>query len=181
MEEWSRARKDAWVVRTRYGWYPFLVAAPPLLALVAALGYYYTAMALGWRLLLTLWLVLTLLFLDGLMLRWLFVARRHLATEEYRKRREAAAQEAAEQAERDKPADDMGPERRSEPQIDIPRMSTQARQLIQVLNVVVLVLGLWIVWADFFPALGFSAAKRFGPAKPDRRLSPTSCWPSLCS
>ncbi|MBN1866878.1 mechanosensitive ion channel [Candidatus Sumerlaeota bacterium] len=152
MTGWSRLRKDTWLVRARYSWYPFVFGAPLLLAALAAFGYYYTAKALGWHLLLTLWLAVALLFLDGLMARWLFVARRRLALEEYRKRREAAAQEAAKQAE-GKATEEEGPEPEPEPKLDIPRLSEQTRHIMEATTVFVLLLSLWFIWVDFLPAL----------------------------
>lgn len=52
------------------------VAVPLGFAVIAALGYYYTALQLTWRLQATLWLVLGLLVTHAFLLRWLLVARR---------------------------------------------------------------------------------------------------------
>ena len=84
-----RRRRESWLVRFRFLWYPLAVGVPLILCLLAGMGYYYSAMALNERLGHTIWLILALIIINGLVIRWLFVTRRRLALEKARRRRDA--------------------------------------------------------------------------------------------
>ena len=84
-----RSHRESWLVRFRFLWYPLAVGVPLVLCLLAGMGYYYSALALNQRLGHTIWLILALIIINGLVIRWLFVTRRRLALEKARRRREA--------------------------------------------------------------------------------------------
>ena len=71
-------------------WYLLAVAGPVALAVIAAIGYFYTALELAWRLHAMMWLLLGLLIVQAFAQRCLLVARRKLAIKQARERREAA-------------------------------------------------------------------------------------------
>jgi len=144
------------VTRLRVLWFPLAVGAPLALALLSWLGFQYSASQLHESIELTLALILVLVLLNSLLQRWLFLARRWLAVEEARRRREQALAEAkaAEEAgsaasgKVDVPAFD-------EARIDLPAISAQSKQLFRSTVVLATLLGLWVIWADMIPALRF--------------------------
>lgn len=147
--EFIRRHEGAWVDRLRFVWFPLLVALPIAFAAVAWLGYYYTAIQLQARFELTLVLLLALVFVNGVLMRWLFVARRRVAVEEAKRRRESATQE---------PTADDGPTERAdlsidEDKLDLPAISLQTTQLFRVAILTCSVIGLYAIWADVLPAL----------------------------
>ncbi|MFO7956512.1 MAG: mechanosensitive ion channel [Candidatus Brocadiia bacterium] len=137
-------REGGWLDRLRYAWYALAMAVPLGLAAAAATGYYYTALVLTTRLCITFWLFMGLVLLYELMQRWLFVARRKLALEQARKRREET--EAAETPE--------GEKLEVEPEVNIQAVSAQSRQLLRTALWFAFALVLWFVWNDVVPALG---------------------------
>ncbi len=139
-------RQGGWLDRLSPVWHPLAVAVPLALAVLAGLGYYYTAQMLAWRLAISFWLFLGLVVIYELLLRWLFVARRKMALQEARKRREA--EEADEQA----PPELVGAEFET-PQMSIHAIGRQSRQLLASLFGVALVAMLWLIWRDIVPAL----------------------------
>ncbi|KPK66302.1 MAG: hypothetical protein AMK73_00330 [Planctomycetes bacterium SM23_32] len=141
-----------WLERLRFVWYPGAVSLPLVLALASLAGYLYTARELAARLLWTAWLGLALLIAYEMVLRWLFVARRKLALERARRRRD----EEGEAAQATAPAPESGAV--PEEEISIHVISTQTRQLAVSLVAVGLIAGLWFVWGPVLPALGMLSA-----------------------
>jgi len=140
----------AWFVQLRHLWYLLGVAAPLALALLAGLGYYLTAVRLAYRLEATLWLIIGLSVVGSLLLRWVLLRRRRLAIQQWRQQRATAqAATAEEQSEAEQPAAAV-PET-----IDLPTVSSQTRQLLLTAVIVFGIVGIWAVWTDVLPALGF--------------------------
>jgi potassium efflux system protein len=162
MADFLQQRRDGWLDRLRYLWYPLAIAAPAALALAAAFGYYYTAMQLTTRVLATIGLVFVTLIAKGLLLRLLFVARRKLALETIEKRKAARAQAIANEqpvpSPRSSPlqvdAETSAPAAPAEPEIDLAAVDVQTRRLLRVAVLLALVLGLYVTWVDMLPALG---------------------------
>ncbi len=151
--------RGGWLFRLRYLWFLAALAMPLLLAAAAALGYYYTAMQLDYRLVATIWLVLGLILLNAALLRWLALARSRLTTIHLSRgpslksilrgvravRGGATAPSAA-------PSTAPGADAPSE--TDVHKVHQQTRKLVKYLMAVVLLAGLWTIWADVSPALG---------------------------
>lgn len=159
LEPWLRRNSDTWIARLRPIWGSILVLSPPILGVLAAAGYYYTALQLSLRLANTLGLALGLILVDGLLLRWLFLARRRLAVEAARKRREEARKAAAGEVEGEQAG--VAPEA----EIDVPAISAQSRQLFRSGLGLALFSGLYLIWAGVLPAL--------------RVLDRVEIWPSF--
>jgi len=123
--------------RLRPFWYGAVVGVPLVLAALAAQGYYYTAVALGRRLILTLGLVLAAVLLHAVVTTWLAVTRRRLQIEEARRARE--------EADEDEPDD--------HDELDLKAVSDQAKQLLRTVLTLGLALGTLAVWANALPAL----------------------------
>jgi potassium efflux system protein len=144
--------RGGWLDRSRYLWYPGTVALPIGLAIIAALGYCYTARQLEERLQLTIALVLVAVFVNALLIRWLLVVRRRLAVERAMARRAvgSVAQQEREGADEPETPAAEPPEREE----SLHALSMQTRRLVRVVMVVGVLIGLWAVWADVLPALG---------------------------
>lgn len=130
--------------RLRYAILAIGAGLPVAFALLAGLGYYYSARQLAQRMQTTLVFVLALVLIDALASRWLLVARRRLAVEQALQRRaeRAASAGAGEGSEADF-AD----------QVDIPALNAQTKRLFRSVTGVVVVLGLLFIWSDVLPAL----------------------------
>jgi len=146
---WQRSE---WFTRTRIFWYPLLVLAPLALVAISWLGYHYTALVLAGRIEATIWLVFGLVLVNGLLMRWLFIARRRVAIENARRRREQAAASAdGESVETVRTEASVAPVEES--QLDLPAISAQSQQLFRTIIGVSTILGLYLIWANVLPAL----------------------------
>ena len=143
--------RGGWLDHSRYVWYPAAVAFPVVVALIAALGYYYTAQQLEGKLQATILLLLCVTFLNALMVRWLMVVRRRLAIRKSRARRAAA--ETGEKAEEGLAGPEAGPALPAEPEESLYALSVQTRRFLRAFLALAVVLGLWLIWANVLPAL----------------------------
>jgi potassium efflux system protein len=147
-----QAGKDrlGWLERTHACWYTLGMALPLSLAVIASLGYYYTALQLTWRLQATVWLLLGLLVAHSFLLRWVLLARRRLAITHARQLRAAHAAHPHEGH-----ADGTGgtPIEASPGHLDLSTIDTQNRRLLRTSFLLALLIGGWLVWVDVLPAL----------------------------
>jgi potassium efflux system protein len=150
----NRRRPHGWLVRSRYVWYSLCVGLPLVLALLAAMGYYYSAYALYIRMGETIALILILIIVKDLVLRWLFITRRRLAFEEVRRKKEA---EAEKQDKEQAPA--AGFEGVAavieEPEINVDQIYEQNRVFLRTILFFSALIGLWLIWSNVLPALNF--------------------------
>jgi len=137
--------------RLRYLWYPLIVGVYALIVLLALSGYYYTAMQLRGRMVLTTWLLLGAVLLVNLFLRWLNISQRRLALQRALAKREA--QLAARASKDAAPASGEGaPELLSLPALDLSTISEQTRSLMSLAVLLGLGFGLWQIWSGLLPA-----------------------------
>jgi len=140
-----------WLRRLRTVWYLLATAAPAALAVLAVVGYYYTALHLTGRLVTTFWLVASLAVLGALVKRWLAVAVRRLTVR--RLRREGKGRAVPHAATDDSNAAPVAdPEAELTARLD--QINSQNQRLVETVMVIVLILGTWAIWADSLPALG---------------------------
>jgi potassium efflux system protein len=144
----------SWFWRQPRAWHLLAVSGPLALAVVAALGYFYTALELAWRLNATMWLLLGLLLAQAFAQRCLLVARRKLAIKQARDRRAAAMAHAghgthAAHAPVGEPVAGT-----AERPVDLITIDLQTRRLLRSLINVALFMGCWFIWIDVLPALG---------------------------
>ncbi len=137
----------------RYLWVGLGLALPVMLALLAAVGYVYTAAQFGEHLVNTLWLVVGIILIHQFVVRWVMVTERRLAfydaLERHRAQREAKEGEEDEGAVGE--VDHLQPE---EPEIDFEALSDDTTRLINSALVLIAAFGLWVIWSDVLPALG---------------------------
>ena len=137
--------------RLRYLWYPLIVGTYILIVLLALSGYYYTAMQLRGRMVLTGWFLVGAVVLVNLFLRWLNISQRRLALQRALAKREA--QLAARASKDAVPASGEGvPEILSLPDLDLTTISEQTRSLMSLTVLVGLGFGLWQIWGGLIPA-----------------------------
>lgn len=144
---------DSWLLRLHRLWRPMLVMLPVVLAVMASMGYYYTAEQLAKRVLATAAMLLLLMIAGGLLRRWVLLNRRKLAREQARQRR-AAAQAAAEAAEADGGEAPPMPEMPEET-VDLTALSEATRKLLGMLLLIAGVVGAVMIWQEVFPALSW--------------------------
>lgn len=142
MGEYHKRNADTLLHRARYLVYLGAITLPLSLAVVSWMGYHYTALQLFARVQHTLFLVVALILAYSLMLRWLFIARRKVAIDDARRRREQSQPDAksAERAAEDE-------------RFDLPALSAQTQQLFRVTVFLSVVLGFYAIWASTLPAL----------------------------
>jgi potassium efflux system protein len=148
MVEYLKRREGSPLDRFFYVWYLLLLVMPLGFACISWMGYHYTALELGSRFRLTLRLAMLLVFVNGLLQRWLFLARRRVAVENARRRREQAKSEGGSAG---ASADGAAPI--DESKLDLPAISAQTQQLFRLTIVVSLLLGVYLIWASVLPAL----------------------------
>ncbi len=145
------ARRGGWLDRFRNVWSPLCVLLPTALAVLAMVGYHYTARQLVIRLILSMYVVVGGLVCRALLLRWTLVNQRKLAMEQARQRRAAASSEGA------AGEDAAGAALLSAsatPKLDLAAINTQSRRLIVYSLGVAAALCFWCAWVDVLPALG---------------------------
>lgn len=144
--------KGGLIARLRFIWYPLAFLLPLTFAVLSWTGFHYTAVQLETKLEHSLILSMVLVILNGVMLRWLFIARRRVAVEDARRKREQAAAEAqAKHESGSEPQAEAPPI--DEDKVDLPALSQQTRQLFRAASTVTVVLGLYLIWAQALPAL----------------------------
>lgn len=150
LHEFLAYRRGGWLDRLNYIVFPLAVCSPLALAVLAALGYQYTAQQLAARLQGTAWLLVAFMIAGALTLRWLLIMRRRLAIRQARQRRAAALVEARGPDGAELPAVAM-----SEVQPDLTALNQQTRRFVQTSLVAGFVLCLSLVWSEVLPALSF--------------------------
>ncbi|MBS0204093.1 MAG: mechanosensitive ion channel [Planctomycetes bacterium] len=143
-----------WTTGVRRVWYVSTVGPPLVLALLAFLGYYYTAMQLEMRLIATAWLMLGLIIVHATLLRGLLMAYRDLAIRRSRERRASEAAAAAAAATTGTTAT-LGAEASivPEPTFKLSDVNEQTQKLVRMAIIVALFAGLCLIWVEVLPAL----------------------------
>jgi potassium efflux system protein len=140
----------------RFLGYPLSIVLPALLVVLAAMGYYYTALQLSREFINTALLVLSLVLGNNLALRGLVIAQRRLAyEEEIQRRKEKFETERAQEDDSASPADEMQIEsfEIEEPEISQAQITEQTRALLQTFLLFSGLVGMWVIWNDVLPAL----------------------------
>lgn len=132
-------------------WTPLASSAPLALALVAGVGYYYTAMRLSAPMIQTAALLLAVAMVGGLLTRWVLINRRKLAREQARQRRAQLAAAAAEQ----EVEGAVASVEVLDEAVDLNALSEQTRKLLGAILLGVGAAGVWFVWRDLLPAFDY--------------------------
>ena len=136
------------MTRLRYLWMMLTVFTPLSLAVLAFLGYFYTAGTLGSGLVQTLWFIFGLVVLHQVVVRGLLLVQRRLALQAVRERIRAAREEKAPV---DSEMEGMTAQEEDH-EIDLVAMSEESRKLLNMMLVIIGVIGFWLIWSDVLPA-----------------------------
>jgi potassium efflux system protein len=152
LSEYYAARPKSLLTWFRYLWVLLGQALPIVLAVLATVGYVYTAAQLGQRMVDTLWLMVALILIHQLIERWLMLTQRSLAFQDAleRRRQQRAAREAEET---EASSEEMEALQFEEPEIDYEALSDDTTKLINAVMALVAAFGLWVIWSEVFPAL----------------------------
>lgn len=153
--DYYEKRPDRWVTRLKWVWYSAEIAVPLALALLASLGFLYTAAILTGRLIDTIWLVVAIIIANLVVSRWLALARRKIEVQRALEKRDAskAETESAVETESQSEADGIPPAAETAP-LDLDAVNEQTRRLLQVGLYFLALFGIWGIWSDVLPALG---------------------------
>ncbi len=142
-QEYLSFHADGWADRLTFFWYPASFLMPLALAVLAGVGFYYSAWDLSLRFYLTVLVILLIVVLGALLHRLLLVSRRRLAIKQARERQQRLQEESG-PSETKKPA---------EAPVDLAAINQQTRRLIQSLLVLLGLTLVWVIWDDVLPAL----------------------------
>ncbi len=134
--------------------YLAVVATPLVLMAFSLYGYHYTAVQLEGTLFLTTCWVAIVALLYYLALRALSVRERRMALERLREKR-AAQQELAAAREAADASGEGLPTTLDMPEMDLQAISSQSKALLRILAGALTAVGLWLLWANVFPAFRF--------------------------
>jgi len=144
-------QRGGWFDRLKTLWRTLGGLLPLTVAVLAFVGYYYTARQLAWRMEQTVWLLVAAVYLRALLMRLLLIHRRRLSMRQARERR-AAAEERSTAAEGAAPGTISTEETKG---ADLAVLSSQTQRLLNVALATVAVVGFWWIWIDMLPALNF--------------------------
>jgi potassium efflux system protein len=134
----------------RYLWVVLGLALPVVLAGLAIVGYTYTAMQFGERLVNTLWLIVAIILINQFIVRWVLLTERRLAFRAALEKRRL--QRAAKQARDEGTATENDTSHFEEPEIDFGMLSDDTTKLINSAMTLVAAVGLWAIWSNVLPA-----------------------------
>ncbi len=143
-------RGMAW--RLRFVWYPTIIALPLVMLLLALMGFYYTALQLQERLVMTITVLVAVAVITYLVLRLLNVLQRRVALAQALARRDALR--VARSKEHYQAMETVQVVQEAEA-TDIEAVGEQTRALLQLSATVAIGIGLWLIWSDLLPALTF--------------------------
>ncbi len=144
-----KKRRPGWVFRSAApAVHRIATGVPIALAIASLAGYYYTALRLAERFALSIAFAVLLVLAYGLLLRWLFLARRGLALEQARSRAAAKAEAAKAQGN-----EDFVPTPIDESELDLPAVNAQTQQLFRFAITCTALVALLGIWSDTLPAL----------------------------
>ncbi|MGQ9660105.1 MAG: mechanosensitive ion channel domain-containing protein [Thermochromatium sp.] len=146
-----------WFFRLRRLWFPLIVGVPLSLAVLAAVGYLYTAGVLFQSLVYQLWVVLGLVVVHQSVVRWLSITRRRIALQAALERQAARRAQGEGESGESSAAPDVF--QVNEAELDLAALDEQTRRLINAALFMVGAVGLWATWSEVLPALGL--LKRF--------------------
>ena len=155
--EYLSNNRGGWLDRLTSLWYWGGVLSPLVLGGLAAIGFYYTAYQLAWRLFATILFLVVVQLVRAFLQRLLIVQQRRIRIDQLRQRREEAAARAAEEVSSELPA--AGTPLASVPldelKADVEASTNQSRQLLTTALIMASLVGSWMIWVDVLPALRF--------------------------
>jgi potassium efflux system protein len=146
-----RQSSSGWLVRLQSVWYWGLVLLPLGLAVLSVLGYHHTAVQLTRRAAITISFLVGAFIVHQLIWRWFVAKERKLQLEKWLEQRRTAAQ-AKTSAGGSEESSTALPEI-NEDELDLKSLNEQTKRLLSSFMSFSLLLGVWLIWSDFLPAL----------------------------
>jgi len=145
-------KKGGWLDHLKYVWYGLFWVLLLALCYLSIQGYGYTAHQLFGRMLATLLLLLCILMLNGLLIRWLYVAQTRLVLKQ--RRQQAEREREAKLSGAGKEEAEKEPAVTAEKEEDlIVHISRQTRRLINAVSILLILGGVFWIWKSIMPAL----------------------------
>jgi potassium efflux system protein len=146
--EFSLRQKKPAMTGIRYLWLLIAIVIPIGSAILALLGYLYSASTLLENLIQSLWLILELVILHQFVVRWLLIARRRLALQAACEKQDLmqAMREKSKVTAREDTLD------LEKPTIDINALSDDIHKLLNTSLVILAAFMLWASWSNILPA-----------------------------
>jgi potassium-dependent mechanosensitive channel len=141
---------DSWLTRLRYIFY-WASFTPLIIVGFAVTGYYLSAIELMQKIGITMWLIAVVLISYQIVERWMILANRQLAIKNLQHKRKHSTQHEKQSA----VAGSETPILSDEQQIDIPKINAQTIKILNVLFFFSLLIGIWVIWKNIFPAFSF--------------------------
>lgn len=148
--------RTKWFFRFRYLWYFISALIPIVLVTLSILGYFYTARRLELRFYSCFGLVFIYFIIKANFLRWFSISQAKQGLKEFREKQES--QLSDDKAVTGIPASEEKSETLNDLKLGLKDMNTKTRQLLRALLGIFLVIAIWIIWSDVFPA--FSILKK---------------------
>ncbi len=146
LQEFVARQRGGWLDRLRHIWFPAMALAPAGLALLAGLGYFYTAIQLELRTLSCVMLILAAVVFSAMIMRWLVVSQRRLAIDQARRRIKQLTETGTEaETEAAKIIDAAN-------KIDVEALTRQSRRLVRFVIGSIVLLAVALIWSDVLPA-----------------------------
>ncbi len=123
-------------------WFILVIIVPFIFCIISMVGYINAARLLHYHLAKSLLFFLAVLFVNRLILRWLYVSRRRLVLKKYLQQKQENQEKA-----------DSVEVKFDEIHDSILNLSKQSRQIINVATTFVVLLGFWWIWKSTLPAL----------------------------
>lgn len=136
--------QGGWADRLKYVWYPLMVIVPLVMAGLSFIGFHYTAERITLSLHTTMWTLIGLVVVHGLLMRWLLLSRRKLVIHQARMRLEEVTR-------KDSPS--LASSSVDEEAMDIAAINAQTQRLVTSCLFVCGIVGLAIIWKGVLPAL----------------------------
>ena len=156
LRDYLQERPNGLIASLRPIWLTVATAVLPMLIVLWLAGYNYTATLLSVSFMFSIWLVLGLVMLHGLLSRWLMLSYQRLELKAAVERRDAARLERAAAAEGgdSKSAPEEAELEIDEPEIDFAALDNDSRGLLRTIVAFVGLVWLWFIWSPIIPALG---------------------------
>lgn len=149
-------RPKSWTFRLRYAWFAIMLSVPLFQIVLAASGYFYSALELRQLIRTTVLLAVALVLLRALGIKWLAIVHRKLILKRALQEPAAATQAdgVAHAAVSSDGGSGDGVQPLPIPEESVEKIGIQSRNILNSLIVIIGAVWLWMVWEPIFPALG---------------------------
>lgn len=139
-----KENRDGWMDRLKLIWFPAMVLTPIALAGLSFIGFHYTAERIALSLHTTMWTLVGLIVMHGLLMRWLLLSRRKLMIQQAKLRLEEAAK---------KDPQALSSISVEVQDVDIAAINDQTRRLVTSSLFVLGLIAVGIIWKSILPAV----------------------------